>query len=381
MKPLSKRVGLFRSIAVYSIIVLVTIVVAELLARVWDWAPQPRDAPVGDGLRHWRYGFSPSGYGDLLPNQDGHWVTWFHRPYHVQTNSVGLRNTEEPFDKAFRILAVGDSQTFGPYLANEDTWPAWTENMLRQQWGDAQTVQVFNAGIASYTILDELAYLKQKGVAFRPQLVILAVYENDLQDLRMEKNGVAYRPAVPNASANETVLRTIGRSSALVSVFDRIRFNLKLAFAGADIRRGEGPRGEGRGRDAGEQNAAGEADGGTDRLSRRYEELFVELTELLRSHDIALGVIFIPEGDVVRGAARSMMEPLIRRATSQRAVPYLDLTPVMAAEKDPQVRFYLLQKDAGTDAYIGNGHLSREGNAVIGRAVAEWLRGQAFFSR
>ena len=44
------------------------------------------------------------------------------------TNNAGLRNAEELSDKAFHILAVGDSQTFGPFLANEDTWPAWTES-------------------------------------------------------------------------------------------------------------------------------------------------------------------------------------------------------------------------------------------------------------
>jgi hypothetical protein len=44
---------------------------------------------------------------------------YVHRPYNVQTNSVGFRNTEEPSASAFQMLAVGDSQTFGPYLANE----------------------------------------------------------------------------------------------------------------------------------------------------------------------------------------------------------------------------------------------------------------------
>src|SRR5262245_22318541 len=114
---------------------LATLLGVELLARIYDWRPRSGDFAVGDNLGLSRSGYSPTGFGDLVPGQDGHWSTWFHRPYRVQTNSVGLRNTEEPSEGAFRILAVGDSQTFGVFLSNEDTWPAWTEYYLRRRDG------------------------------------------------------------------------------------------------------------------------------------------------------------------------------------------------------------------------------------------------------
>src|SRR5262245_51162087 len=118
----------WRTWGVYGAIVLASLLGAELLVRILEWRPRSGDCAPGDNLGLSRYNYSARGYGDLVPRQDGHWSTWFHRPYHVQTNSVGLRNTEEPSDKAFRILAVGDSQTFGPFVGNEDTWPAWAEN-------------------------------------------------------------------------------------------------------------------------------------------------------------------------------------------------------------------------------------------------------------
>src|SRR5262249_50000152 len=167
---------------------------AESLARIWDWQPRAWDGSAGDGIGPLRYYPSPHGLGDLVPNQDGLWVTWFHRPYSVQTNSFGFRNTQEPSDKAFQILAVGDSQTFGPFLANEDTWPAWSEAYLRERYSNAERIRVFNAGIAGYTILDELAYLREKGIHLKPKLVVLGVFENDISDLRKEKNGVVQRP-------------------------------------------------------------------------------------------------------------------------------------------------------------------------------------------
>src|SRR6202521_5057634 len=180
----------WRAWRVYGLIVLASLVGAELLFRIYDWSPRSGDFAAGDTLGLSRYNYSPDGFGDLVAGQDGHWATWFPRPYHVQTNSVGLRHTEEPSDTAFRILAVGDSQTFGPFLANDDTWPAWTEGYLRLRQRSDERTQVFNAGIVGYTITDELGYLRDKAIAFKPRLVILAVCENDLYDMRKERGRV-----------------------------------------------------------------------------------------------------------------------------------------------------------------------------------------------
>src|SRR5262245_20089300 len=85
----------WRAIRLYALIALATLLAVELLARIYDWAPRGRDFAAGDRLGLSRYNYSPAGFGDLVPGQDGHWITWFHRPYHVETNSGGLRNTEE----------------------------------------------------------------------------------------------------------------------------------------------------------------------------------------------------------------------------------------------------------------------------------------------
>ena len=83
-----------KSILTYAAITAVTIAGGEIALRAWSWTPV--DSATGDGLGPARYAHAPAGAGDLVPRQDGHWVVWFHRPYHVQTNSVGLRSTEEP---------------------------------------------------------------------------------------------------------------------------------------------------------------------------------------------------------------------------------------------------------------------------------------------
>jgi hypothetical protein len=68
----------------------------------------------------------------------------------------------------------------------------------------------------------------------------------------------------------------------------------------------------------------------------------------------------------------SVMEPVVRAATAARGTPYLDMTPAFQAHHDPVSRLYLLQRSA-SGRLSGDGHVSREGSAVIGQTVAEWL--------
>jgi lysophospholipase L1-like esterase len=286
----------FKTIATYAAIILATLAVGEILARTYDWTRPVREAAVGDALGPLRYNHSQTGAGDLAPNQDGHWITWFHRPYHVQTNSVGLRNSEEPSARAFRILAVGDSQTYGPYLTNEDTWPGWLDNALRR--GKPDSVQVLNAGVAGYTILDELALLREKGVAFRPNLVILAVFENDLGDLRKESNGRVQRPTHKRGAGLMTDIENfLGKNSALIGLADHVKNRMQFAAAGVDIRRGEG--------DVAVPRAAEAAKPAIHPMASRYGDLFRQTVELLRSNGIPLAVIFIPSADYTDGSHNS----------------------------------------------------------------------------
>jgi len=352
-----------RAALLYVVIIVCTVLVAEVLARAYGWTPS-RDDYTADRLGQWRYYHSAGGSGDLVPNQDGHWVIWFHRPYHVQTNSAGLRNVAEPSNDGFRILAIGDSQTFGAYNVNEDTWPAWAENDLNLRAKQAGRFQVLNAGISGYTISDELAYLKDKGVALQPKLVLLAVIENDITDLRKELAGTPQRPKSGELSGLQTTLRALGRSSALVSFAEQIKTNMQFKAAGVDIRRGEG-----------DTRAPSEVPADAPVLEKRYAELFRETAALLKDKSIPFAVFYIPSGEALDGGPKPAVEPVVRRLTEETGTPYLDLTPILQRQPDPAQRLYLMQKDPKTGQLTGNGHLSREGHAAVAEAVVQWLTG------
>lgn len=355
--------SVLRTLVTYAAIAVVTVLGAEVVLRAWSWAPS--DTVSGDSLGVARYDHSPAGAGDLVPGQDGHWVVWFHRPYHVETNSLGLRHTEEPSATAFRILAIGDSQTFGPYLVNEDTWPGWAENQLRLAHGSGERVQVFNAGISGYSIRDQLAYMREKGVAFAPKPVVLAVFENDLPDLRKPHGQRPQRP--PAATADGW--RWLQRNSALAHLAAEVRTYVQRKAAQVDIRRGEGevrapPR-------PADDHAA---------LAAAYAGQFRELAGLLRQNGIALATVFIPAAQHLESEEPSAMEPLIRSLAAETGTPHLDLTPAFRARAQAPARLYLLQRRPG-GGHAGNAHLSREGQAEVGTAVAAWLLAQGMVPR
>lgn len=116
----------------------------------------------------------------LAPNYHG----WFAGvPVHI--NSLGFRDTRQySLDKnpgTFRILVLGDSVTFGHGALEETTYPYLLEQRLRQ-WRPDVDWQVWNLGVPGYNTRQELAYLKRVGPRYKPDLVIVGFYLNDLVD-------------------------------------------------------------------------------------------------------------------------------------------------------------------------------------------------------
>jgi hypothetical protein len=102
-------------------------------------------------------------------------------PVHI--NSLELRDTRE-YDLAkkpntFRILVLGDSVTFGHGAVH--SYPEILEARLKH-WRPDIDWQVWNAAVPGYNTSQELAHLREVGGAFRPNLVVVGFFENDLTD-------------------------------------------------------------------------------------------------------------------------------------------------------------------------------------------------------
>jgi lysophospholipase L1-like esterase len=117
-------------------------------------------------------------FGDLKPNDSSIWQIRPDMPYRVTTNTQGLRMD---YDLTFpkkkqRILVLGDSVTFGPYLPSHHTYPY----LLERKYSDKE---VINAGVAGYTITDELSLFVERARYVEPDITVLEVLDNDISDL------------------------------------------------------------------------------------------------------------------------------------------------------------------------------------------------------
>ncbi len=103
----------------------------------------------------------------------------------VKINQLGLRdNREYSIEKSprtFRILVLGDSVTFGHGSIYEHSYPYLLEQRLRA-WRPDVEWQVWNAAVPGYNTSQELAQLLEQGPQFKPDLVIVGFFENDVVD-------------------------------------------------------------------------------------------------------------------------------------------------------------------------------------------------------
>jgi lysophospholipase L1-like esterase len=110
---------------------------------------------------------------EFAPNCKGH-VSYTD----FQTNEVGLRDYEIRDDGSVRILALGDSCTWGWAVAQSETYPSVLQALLNGRPGST-TYRVINAGLPGYSSYQGLVYLREFGLSFNPAIVIIGFGFND----------------------------------------------------------------------------------------------------------------------------------------------------------------------------------------------------------
>lgn len=99
----------------------------------------------------------------------------------IRINSGGFRGPEYSFKKpagTFRILMLGDSETFSYLLEEKDSLASQLETLLNKKPSDKR-YEVLNFGVEGYCTLQELEQLKVKGLKYEPDLIILNYCMND----------------------------------------------------------------------------------------------------------------------------------------------------------------------------------------------------------
>src|SRR5439155_4885898 len=162
----------------------------------------------------------------LAPGYTG----WFAGvPVHI--NSLGFRDDREySLEKGpstFRILVLGDSVTFGHGSVAEHTYPFLFEQKLKA-WRPDVDWQVWNLAVPGYNTSQELAHLLQVGPVYKPDLVIIGFFDNDL----IENYDV--EPSGRIQSAVAYLKSFLRRYLYSVELYRRVYLTLAWKLAGTD---------------------------------------------------------------------------------------------------------------------------------------------------
>ena len=122
----------------------------------------------------------------IYDQEIGHWLhpgqQSFTHDKAVTINSVGIRDAEYATNApkgVYRILALGDSQTFGNGLELADTWPKQLERVLNQNNGGIK-YEVLNCGLPGSDTWQHEIILRRLLIEYHPDAVVLAFYVNDV---------------------------------------------------------------------------------------------------------------------------------------------------------------------------------------------------------
>jgi lysophospholipase L1-like esterase len=162
--------------------VLIAILVGEVLLRVTS--PQvlqvhppglyTADPDVG-------YVLTPSFQGELVQSEFKTAIT---------TNAAGLRGPElrPVLPNTKRILLLGDSQTWGYGVNDDETYAVHLEKLLADRY-PSWDIQVLNGGVPGYGTADQLHFLESRATIFQPDRVVVQFLSvNDLRENRAPAN-------------------------------------------------------------------------------------------------------------------------------------------------------------------------------------------------
>jgi hypothetical protein len=107
--------------------------------------------------------------------------------FRVVTNALGFRDPRLPAPKSPDVVRVvvggGDSFTHGYGVAEEEAFARRLEALLQDH---TRRVEVVNLGVPGTNPRDYVGNLRDVGLAYEPDVVLVAVGANDVHDVRVQ---------------------------------------------------------------------------------------------------------------------------------------------------------------------------------------------------
>ncbi|MCC6766711.1 MAG: hypothetical protein IT293_18790 [Deltaproteobacteria bacterium] len=263
------------------------------------------------------------------------------------TNALGLRGGEVGVKAPgeVRVLAIGDSFTYGHGVQDDEAYPAVVEKLLR---GRGRKVRVLNAGVPGYNTDQAYTWALRDGLALEPDVVLAGVhcsdvsdnYESSLYDVEGER--LVRRPA------SATRMYRLGSLAGLVPA--AVRTSRVFDLLVASIEWHDAP-------------SARPAVADLDAWS--YRKMRLELADLARraaAERAALAVVLMPCKKALAAAAPDPYGPLAP-ALAEAGIP-------MLAAADAMLRAV---GDLRPLFFRDDPHLAPAGNRALAAAVADFV--------
>jgi lysophospholipase L1-like esterase len=305
----------------------------------------------------------------------------------VAINSRGYRGEElvRTPSKRLRILAVGDSFTFGYGVAEADSYPARLARDLRQRVG-VDTIDVVNAGFAACYYPDTYyLYLKKRGLALDPDLILVGFFigndvDHDWSDenawVETDGDGLPLRIINVNAGVENGYL--VKRNKRWRYRYPVLRNSHLVQAIAAALERWTG--------DTTAQPTAGpyynrwmyrkEYLPRTDAVVEKVERLFRAMRALAAGRHVPLVVAMIPAREQVYPGGYPLgdvdldkPQRLFGEFFAREGIDVLDLLPVFRRAAAKESLYY--EQDL---------HLNRRGYEVMAETIASYLIGYGPFS-
>ncbi|HSC76325.1 MAG TPA: GDSL-type esterase/lipase family protein [Pseudomonadales bacterium] len=256
-----------------------------------------------------------------------------------------------------RILAVGDSNTYGLYLKAEEAWPA----QLERQWNAANTahpIEVLNLGYPgtnSFRVRENLPALLDK---LSPDIVLIMVGFNDFWtpletlDSEQEKNVLAW---IKNRSRLYRFYLIASRS--YITQGD-MTFGSKRDGSAVDVNNIE----QHLVHMDGDAFYLGTRQGEPARNRDALPENLQAMIEMVRARDAKVYLLTYPSGWGFYPGANKRLEDV----ADKQGVPLINLTPLFVERcKDGPV--------SCQDLLFHDGHATAQGNALVAAEVKAQL--------
>ena len=240
----------------------------------------------------------------------------------ITTNRLGFRVRETTVAKPaglFRVVALGDSSTFGVCVGDDETFCAQAERLLNADARAGRRVEVINAGVIGYNTMQGLRTLQRVILPLQPDCVVVSFAVNDSAEGGQLRNYLGrHRPELETLPPAVVSVRNLLWNHSAVC-----RWLLRDFFAGQAYLD--------RVREAGVK--AGWKPGSSEDYRRNLEEI----VRIARAHGIA--VVFMPMPVRLKHTLFPLYEinyVILHRSDARKALAYMD--GVIAKTPDPHER-------------------------------------------